>query len=210
MKIYEDIEQGTEEWLRLRELKFTASNASTILAQGKGLDTLIKKMLVDHYSTRQYPEYTDDYKSYHMQRGNEFEHRARTIYELETGNEVKQVGFVELDEHIGCSPDGLVGDNGLIEIKNFSDSKFMELLITKKVEAKYINQMQFQMYVTGREWVDFFVFNPNFDTNFFLLRVNRSEGAMDDIKVALKNATGRLKTAKKNVDIIMKGETNGN
>ena len=210
MKIYEDIEQGTEEWLRLREMKFTASNASTILAQGKGLETLIKKMLTDHYSSRLFPEYTDDYKSYHMQRGNEFEHRARTIYELETGNEVKQVGFVELDEYTGCSPDGLVGDDGLIEIKNFSDGKFMDLLINKKIEAKYYHQMQFQMYITGREWVDFFVFNPNFETNFFMVRVNKSEDAMNDIKVALMHAKSKLKIAKTNVDRIMKGEINGN
>ena len=206
MKIYEDIEQGTEEWLQLRELKFTASNASTILAQGKGLDTLIKKMLTDHYSSRQFPEYTDDYKSYHMQRGNEFEHRARTIYELETGNEVKQVGFVELDEYVGCSPDGLVGDDGLLEIKNFSDSKFMDLLITKKIETKYLNQVQFQMYVTGRKWADLFVMNPNFNPNYFLLRVTRSDDAMDNIKVALMHAKSKLKIAKTNVDLIMKGE----
>jgi predicted phage-related endonuclease len=206
MKIYEDIEQGTEEWLQLRLLKFTASNASTILAQGKGLKTLIKKMLTDYYSSREFPEYTDDFKSFHMQRGNEFEHRARTIYELETGNEVKQVGFVELDEHTGMSPDGLVGDDGLIEIKNFSDGHFMELLITKKIETKYYNQMQYQMYVSGREWVDFFAFNPNFSTNFYLERVKRDPDAMVEIKNALKNAIQQLKIAKKNVDLIMKGE----
>lgn len=86
----------------------------------------------------------------------------------------------------------------------------MDLLINKKIEAKYYHQMQFQMYITGREWVDFFVFNPNFETNFFMVRVNKSEDAMNDIKIALTNAKRKLKIAKDNVDKIMKGEINGN
>lgn len=119
-KIYEkeELQQGSEEWLKVRQLKFTASNADVIYTNGKGLDTLTKEMLADYFSSQEFEEYIGKFKSPDMQRGNDYEEVARMAYELETGNEVKEVGFVERSEHIGCSPDGIVENgNGLIEIK---------------------------------------------------------------------------------------------
>ena len=142
MKIYETLEQGTPEWHKIKQLKFTASHASTIMAMGKGVKTLIKQMLAEYYSSQNYEEYSGIYRNEQMKRGNDFEDKARIIYELETGNKVKQVGFVETDEYEGASPDGLVGDCGLIEIKNHSDVVFTELALTKKIDPKYVAQMQ--------------------------------------------------------------------
>lgn len=194
------MEQGTPAWFDIRKMHFTASNANTILARGKGLDTLIQNMLADYYSSGNYEEYSLNYMSPQMKRGKEFEDKARTIYELETGRSVKQVGFVELTSNIGCSPDGLVGDDGLIEIKNHNDKKFFDIVTTGKIEKKYIDQMQMQMYVTGRRWCDYFAFNPNFKVPYVMVKVKRDEDYMKNLKVALTEAVVKLNKAKEAID----------
>lgn len=210
MKVYYDIEQGTEEWFEVKDLKFSASNASTILAEGAGLKTLIKDMLAEHYSSGNYEEYSNKYTNKDMERGKEFEDKARSIYCLEVGEEVEQVGFIEMNEHVGCSPDGLVGEDGLIEIKNFSDKVYLELLLSDKIEKKYFNQMQMQMFVSGRKWCDFFVFNPNFkEKRFYLKRVYPDAETFANLDSALKNATKQLLEQKAILDNIMKGNNNG-
>lgn len=173
LKIYgkDEIEQGSKEWHELRNLKFTASKASIIATAGKGLVTLTNEMLAEYFSSQTYNEYTQAYKSSDMQRGNDFESMSRTVYELETGYEVEEVGFVERSKYIGCSPDGMIkSEKGLIEIKNHSDKIFLELMLTGKVDPKYIAQMQYQLWVTGYDWVDYFGFNPNFEPNFYKQR----------------------------------------
>ena len=121
MRIY-FMEQRSPEWYEMRKLKLTASDASTILAMGKGVDTLIGEKLSEYYSSGNYAEYSDAYTNKHIQRGVEFEDKAKRIYELETGLSVEDVGLVTYTDYIACSPDGLVGDDGLIEIKNHSDT----------------------------------------------------------------------------------------
>lgn len=174
-KVYQkdEIVQGTKEWHELRQLKFTASKADTISVNGKGLETLVKEMLAEYYSSQEYDEYTGAYKSADMQRGNDYEPMARMVYEMETGNTVKEVGFIERSKYIGCSPDGLVTEKdnpdgeGLIEIKNHSDKVFLELILSDKVDPKYVKQMQYQMWVSELNWCDYFGFNPNFSPNFY-------------------------------------------
>lgn len=203
MKIYEGIEQGTREWKQLRELKFTASHASTIMANGKGLQTLVKKMLAEYYSSGEYEEYSSEYKNSQMQRGNDFEDKARMIYELETGEEVKQVTFVELNKFVGASPDGLVGEHGLIEIKNHNDEVFLQLVLDKKIDKKYLDQMQMQMYVTGRQWCDYFGFNPNFNPSFVKIRVFRDPNKLALLEDGLKTGVGLLVSKKKSLDTLL-------
>lgn len=210
-KIYEkeELEQGSQEWLKVRQLKFTASNADTIYANGKGLETLTKEMLADYFSSQEFEEYIGKFKSPDMQRGNDYESVARMAYELETGNEVKEVGFIERSEYIGCSPDGIVDNGkGLIEIKNHSDKVFLELVLTGKVDSKYIKQMQYQMWVTEAEWCDYFGFNPNFKPSFYKQRFYADaemhkkfeEGVLSGIETLENNLT-ILK------DKLQKGET---
>lgn len=195
MKIYgkNELEQGTKEWLDLRKLKFTASSANTVIAKGKGLDTLICEMVTDYYSSGEYPEYSKKFKSEDMQRGNDFESMARMIYEFEKDVTVIEVGFVENNEHCGCSPDGLVGEDGLVEFKNHSDKVFRELMTTKKVDKKYLDQMQWQMWSTGRKWCDYVGFNPNFTPNVYIERVYADQDVFDKIEEGLEIGIGRLK-----------------
>lgn len=195
-----NMEQGTKEWFDIRKLHFTASNANTILACGKGLETLIETLLIEHYSSNNYEEFSSRYQNKQMVRGKEFEDKARTIYELETGYKIEQVGFIELDENIGCSPDGLIGDDGLIEIKNHNDKKFFELITTGKIEKKYLDQMQMQMFVTGRKWCDYFGFNPNWEKPFFIKRIYRDESVMTNLSRCLVSAKRKLHIEKDKVD----------
>lgn len=204
VKIYPEIEQGTQEWYDIRKLKFTASNATTIMAMGKGVLTLIKNMLMEYYSSNNYIQYSKKYQSDDMIRGHEFEDKARRIYELETGNNVTQVGFVELSKHVGASPDGLIGEDGLIEIKNPKDEKFFELVTTGKIDKKYLDQMQMQLYVTGRKWCDFFAFNPNYSPCFFKKRVYPEKDKFMLLTEALGYAQRELLKQKDEYDKVFK------
>lgn len=208
IKVYsvDEIEQGSKAWHDLRCLKFTASNASTIMANGKGLETLVKEMIADYYSSQQFDEYSGKYKNDNMQRGNDFEQMARTFYTLETGKSVEQVGFIESDEYVGCSPDGLVDDDGLIEIKNHSDKVFVELMTTKKIDPKYRAQMQMQMYVTGRKYCDYFAFNPNFKPSFYMKRVYPDPMEFKRIEAGLETGIKLIKASKEVLDKIFTKE----
>lgn len=199
MKIY-DFPQLSKEWYEIRKLKFTASNASTILAVGKGLNTLIKEMLCEYYSTGAYPDFTARYENVNIKRGHEFEDKAREIYRLETGNIVTQAGFIECDEYTGCSPDGLVNEDGLLEIKNLKDSVFFEYMVSKKIKAEHYNQMQMQMFVSGRKWCDYFVFNPNFNPCYILQRVKPDKTVFKRLETALEYAKNELIKAKQECD----------
>ena len=203
MKIYH-MEQRSDEWYQMRKLKFTASDASTILAMGKGLDTLIGEKLAEYYSSGNYEEYTDNFTNKHIQRGVDFEDKAKTIYELETGSKVSTVGLVVLNDYTACSPDGLVDEDGLIEIKNHSDKVFLNLLETGKIDKKYYNQIQMQLYVTGRKWCDYFGFNPNFEPCYFKLRVYPDIDTFQRLDEALRYGTQLLLKRKQSVDTLLK------
>lgn len=198
------MEQHSPEWYEIRKLKFTASHANTILAMGKGVETLIDEMLAEYYSSGNYEEYSVKFNGKQMQRGNNYEDKARKIYELETGNKVQQVGFVELSTHVGCSPDGFIGEDGLIEIKNPSDTVFLKLIETNKIKKEYIDQMQYQMFVTNRQWCDFFAFNPNFDPCFVKIRVERDIDYQVKMTEAIPHAEKLLLMKKEKFDKILK------
>jgi predicted phage-related endonuclease len=153
-RLYSDAEQGSDEWLVDRIPDVTASNAGAVMAKGSGATrrNYMVKMLCESLSGRP----TATFKSSYMQDGNDNEPTARLAYELETGNTVVQSGYCRIPEiKVGASTDGLVGDEGLIEIKNVKPAVQVEFIITGKISATYIKQMQLQMYVLKRKWCDF-------------------------------------------------------
>jgi hypothetical protein len=123
--IIHNVEQGTPEWFAIRKMKMTASEAQAIAANGKGLETYIRNLMKDSYSSAEKEHFT----SKDTERGNELEPLAREIYELTTGRTVQQVGFIEYDEFVGFSPDGLVDEDGGTEIKCLNDEKHFSLMI---------------------------------------------------------------------------------
>ena len=103
-----NFEQHSDEWQAIRCGKFTASFANTIAAGGTGLETLCFKIAAEKLTGRK----EETFKSTAMEQGNELEAVARTLFEMKTGSAVEEVGFVEVDDLEGSSPDGLlhIGD----------------------------------------------------------------------------------------------------
>lgn len=185
-----NVKQGTPEWLQLRLGKLTASKAQAIASNGKGLETLALEKVAELLTGKLSEQYTNA----DMERGNELEAMARNSYELETGNVVTEVGFVELDAFTGASPDGMVGTDGLVEFKCPSDKVFVQCLYTKKIDTAYEWQMQMQMWVCEREWVDFVLFNPNFPKPLIITRVMRDEVAIAKLKAGAQQGTAMIKS----------------
>ena len=111
-----------------------------------------------------------------MEFGTLTEPEARSAYEWRTGNEVREIGWVESHiDNLGCSPDGLVGDSGLVEIKCPASHTHVNTLLNETIDKKYILQMQAQMLVCGRQWCDFVSFDPRLpaELQYWSKRVHR-------------------------------------
>ena len=153
-----DAPQGSLAWHLARSGRFTATDASEIKTAKKGLETCALEKAT--FRVTQVPP--DFFMTPAMERGKMLEPRARNAYRMATGQEVQEVGFCVRDEFVGCSPDGLVGEEGLIEIKCKTDVNHFFAVINNWIDPKHMAQMQFQMLVTGREWCDYVLFNDNF------------------------------------------------
>ena len=193
MKIY-NFEQRTEEWYNIRKGKMTASNAEIIIANGKGLETYIYNLMAEYYSSAE----KENYINADMQRGIDLEPEARLEFEFYTDLDVQEVGFIEYNEFIGVSPDGLVGDDGLIEIKCPNDSIYFKLLLSNNIKPEYIAQMQMQMYVTERQYCYFVSYNPNFEKSLYIKKINRDEEMIEKLKKGLERGTQLIKEIKEN------------
>lgn len=200
--IIHDIEQGSPEWHELRKLKLTASHATEIGNNGKGLLTYVDKLIL-----RQIVE-EEQITSRDIERGNELEPIARLKYEFEKGVTVREVGFIEHCPNSGCSPDGLVDDDyldngpGLIEIKARNDAKHLALLMGGLVDSGVRWQMQMQMLVTGRKWCDFISYNPNFKQSLFVKRFAIDQKLQDKLTVGLESGIKLLKEKLQNPAVV--------
>lgn len=193
MKIY-NFEQRTEDWYNIRKGKMTASNAETIIANGKGLETYIYNLMAEYYSSAE----KESYINADMQRGIDLEPEAKIEFQFYTGLDIKEVGCVELNEYILASPDGLIGDDGLIEIKCPNDSIYFKLLLSNNIKPEYIAQMQMQMYVTDRQYCYFVSYNPNFEKSLYIKKINRDKEMIDKLKKGLERGTQLIKEIKEN------------
>jgi len=181
VKIIECV-QGTAEWHEARRGKVTASCFADALAKGEGKTRMayMCKLLAERL-TGEIDE--NGYTSKYIQWGNEWEWRARLAYELETGQEVSQVGFVALDENIGASPDSLVGEDGLVQIKCPASHTHVKYIIDGVVPTEHMKQIQGELWVTGRQWSDFVSYDPrNRYRDIFIYRVERDEKFIANLK----------------------------
>jgi len=174
------MEQRTEEWYKARLGKVTASKVADVLAKTKtGISASRANYLSDLVVERLTGQQAEFYQNEAMQWGTETEPQARMAYEAQTNNLVDEEGFIDHPSiaNLGCSPDGLVGDSGLIEIKCPNSKTHIDTLLSGKAPSKYIPQMQTQMAVTGRKWCDFVSFDPRLpeDLQLFIVRVERDD-----------------------------------
>lgn len=191
MKIY-NFEQGSDEWFSIRCGKFTASVAETISVAGTGLETLCFKIVAEKLTGNK----EETYKSPAMEQGNRLEDNARTLFELKTGHKVEEVGFIEIDEFEGSSPDGLIhiGDELTgVEFKCPQDNTYAKLLFDKKIKPEYYAQMQMQMMHTGAKRWFYCVYNPNFDEEMIIIEVLIDEAFQEKLKNGLNKGKKRVK-----------------
>ena len=171
------MEQKSDEWYQARLGKVTASRVASVLA--KKDSSTRADYLTDLVLERLTGNPTEMFVSSAMQWGTDTEPQARMAYEAHTNNLVDEVGFIDHPTivNFGCSPDGVVGEEGLIEIKCMSSKNAIETLIAGKAPTKYIPQMQTQMAVMNRQWCDFVSFDPRLpeELQLFVIRVNRDD-----------------------------------
>ena len=156
--------QGTPEWLAARTGRVTASRMSAIMAKGRnGAPSTTRAAcmgeLIAEYLTG---KSGNTYTNADMQRGTDLEPEARAAYEIHTGRMVSEVGLVlhPKNDRFGASPDGVVGDDGLLEIKCPRTHVHISYMLAGKPPAEYLPQMAWQAACCERQWVDFASYDP--------------------------------------------------
>lgn len=179
-------EQRTPEWFAARAGCVTGSAVANVLAKIKTGEAATRrnyrmKLAVERLTNK--PQ-ESGFKNEAMQWGIDQEPFARSAYESEMGLMVVEKGFIRVvDEYIGFSPDGFVGDDGLLEIKCPNSATHFEWLESKDVPAEHIPQIQFGLWVTGRKWCDFVSYDSRFPEpmQLFIVRVVRDEAYISNL-----------------------------
>lgn len=189
MMILHDVPQRSPEWFALRAGKLTGSVAADILATLKkggepaGRRDLRLKLAIERVTGQ--PLDMNGYVNDAMQHGIDTEDAARREYEIETGEMVRQVGFVTHDHLLaGCSPDGLVGTEGVLEIKCPKSSTHLGYLKAGVVPDDYIPQLIHNLWITGAQWADFVSFDDRFTGELAKLRFFRIRLLRDEKQIA--------------------------
>lgn len=175
-----EVEQRTDEWFAARIGKVTASRVADVIAKTKtGYSATRDNYMAQLVCERLTGQKGESFTNAAMQHGTETEPLARASYEALKDVLVDEVGFVPHPsiEMAGASPDGLVNDDGLLEIKCPNTATHIETLLSQTVPGKYNTQMQFQMACTGRKWCDFVSFDNRLPTELqlFVKRVPRDD-----------------------------------
>ena len=190
MRIIE-CEQGAPEWLEARLACPSASSfAKLITSAGKASaqsDAYINQLVAERITGEStFFQITDP-----MQRGMDLEPQARTAYEMESGNLVDQVGFLKHDTlEAGASPDGLVGENGGLEIKCPMPHTHVEYLRAGRLPTKYFQQVQGCLWISGRDWWDFMSYHPKMEP--LIVRVFRDEVFINALECAVIDAVREI------------------
>lgn len=184
---YAGIEQGTDAWMRLRLGKVTASRVSDVIAKTKsGYGASRANYSAQLIVERLTGQISETFSSAAMQWGNDQEPDARLAYEFRQDVDVEQVAFVDHPtiSMAGASPDGLVGENGLIEIKCPQSATHIETLRGQSIPGKYETQMLWQMACTGRQYCDFASFDPRMpeEMRLFVKRLPRDDARIAELE----------------------------
>jgi len=175
--------QRTREWFDARLGRVTASRVADVIARTKtGYSAKRKDYLWDLVVERLTREPTTTFETHQMRWGMDTEPLARAAYEAQTGALVEETGFVlhPAIKDAGASPDGLVGDDGLIEIKCPTTATHLQTMANDGPDERYIPQMMWQMACTQRAWCDFVSFDPRVGEplSFFSVRVYRNDATV--------------------------------
>lgn len=190
-----NVSQESADWMLARCGMFTASRAAKLMAKLRDGRPAAShgELLVLLAIERLTGTPVDTYQNDAMRRGTELEGEARDAYSFATGSAVVEVGFVSCDDlpNTGCSPDGMVGDDGLVELKCPANmAKHLDALRNGDHAREYRWQLQHQLMVTGRAWVDAVSYDPRYPENLQLaiVRVDRDEAAITELRDAITAA----------------------
>jgi len=198
--------QGSAEWYAARCGKVTASRIADLMARTKtGYGASRANYMAELIAERLTGTPAQGYVNAAMQHGIDTEPQARDAYEFFTDSDVEQVGLIDHPTipMAGASPDGLVGADGMVEIKCPNTATHIETLLGGSVPAKYVDQMQWQMACTGRKWCDFVSFDPRMPEHLrlFVRRVPRDVRRIEEITegvlvflAELRDKTARLES----------------
>jgi len=181
------MEQRSEEWYAARCGSLGASQVALALARTKsGWGGSRQNVMAELICERLTGQNAEGFTSAAMRWGVDMEPIARSAYEFLRDADVIEIGIVTHPVIAGthASPDGLVGDDGLIEIKCPQSATHLDTLLSGKVPAKYITQTQWQMACTGRQWCDFVSYDPRFpgDLSLWVRRVERDAEAIEQME----------------------------
>lgn len=176
--MWHDIQQNTDEWLELKAGKLSGSSASKVMANyGKAFGDPAKKLAVDIAIAQMTGRVQESgFSNEHTERGHEQEPLARMKYEQERFCKVTNGGFFD-NGVTGCSPDGLVGDEGMIEIKSVIASVHYQRWRTGQYDPAYKWQLLFNLKESERDWIDFVSYCPIFpqDKQLFVQRITAEQ-----------------------------------
>lgn len=192
-----DIIQGSPEWHAIRCGKVTASRVADVMAKTKsGPAASRANYMAELIAERLTGTPAQSFTNVAMQWGTDHEPDARAAYEFRFDKNVTEVGFVvhpRIDAS-GCSPDGLVGDDGLCEIKCPQTATHLETLLGQSVPGKYLAQIQWQLSCTDRSWCDFVSFDPRLPEmmQLFVYRVKRDDRYIAEMETAVTEFLAEL------------------
>lgn len=181
------IEQGTDAWFQQRLGKVTASKIGDIVAKTKsGYSTSRANYMAQLVVERLTGVKTESFTNAAMEWGTQTEPLARAAYELKNNVMVDEVAMIDHPTipMSGASPDGLVGEDGMIEIKCPNTATHLDTLLSGEADKRYTYQMQWQMACTGRKWNDFVSFDPRMPDNLqlFIKRVERDDELIKELE----------------------------
>lgn len=200
-----DMTQGSEEWFAARCGKVTASRVADVVARTKtGWGASRANYMAELVAERLTGVPAERFTNAAMQWGTDMEPMARMAYEFYSNADVTETGFVlhpEIPES-GASPDGLITDSGLVEIKCPNTATHIDTLLGQSVPGKYVTQIQWQLACTRREWCDFVSFDPRMPESMrmFVQRVHRDDDQIAQLErdvveflIELRDKVNRLK-----------------
>lgn len=196
---FRDVVQNTPEWMQLRAGLVTASHYAAMMAEGEGKmrDTLIHRVAAEIITGEPIETYSNGY----MERGKTLEPEARTAYALHKGCDPEPIGFIRYDKdgalRTGCSPDSTIGKDGLLEIKTEKADLIIKTIFRDEAPTKHKAQVQGQLMVSGREWLDLFVFCRGMPR--FIKRVTRDEPYIKRLSLKLKETNEEIDTIVKRI-----------
>lgn len=189
--------QGSPEWFAERLGRVTASRVADVTAKTKtGWGASRANYMADLVAERLTGEAAEGFTNAAMRWGTDMEPQAKLAYQFRQGVTVENCGFVAHPsiEMAGASPDGFVGEDGLVEIKCPNTATHIETLLGSPIADKYVKQMQWQMACTGREWCDWVSFDPRMPeyASLYVKRVERSPSAIAELETIVSNFLGEV------------------